>query len=102
MVKKSRYKDPWYGSVLRVVLDQKQLAKEKSPQALLYMAAIKKAGEDLAAEEDGADKVKAMKLMYIDELPRGVIAEKVNMSEYTVRNLACRYVRMVARYAGWT
>lgn len=100
---KSRYKNYWYGIVLRMVKEYPEIRAGTSMQEYIFSHAIERALEETAAIKDtGADRVQAMKWIYFeDRMTLDGAADRLHVSRGTMLRWSQAFVRMVARNAGY-
>lgn len=100
---KSRYKNYWYGVVLRMIKEYPEIRAGTSLQEYIFTHAIEKALEETAAiKETGKDRVQAVRWIYFeDRYTLNEAAYRLNVSRGTMLRWLQAFVRMVARNAGY-
>ena len=102
-VSKSRYKNYWYGIVLKMIKQYPEIRQGTSMQEYIFTRAIEKALEDTGAiKETGQLRVQAVRWIYFED-SKSVdgAADRCNVSRGTMLRWLQAFVRQVARNAGY-
>ena len=100
---KSRYKNYWYGIVLRMIKQYPEIRDGTSMQEYIFSRAIEKALEETAAiKETGPDRVQAVRWIYFEDSKTiDGAADRCHVSRGTMLRWLQSFVKLVARNAGY-
>lgn len=103
-MKSQRYSHYWYGIVLVMLKEYKDLKQEKTIQASIMVQAIEKAIEETVRidPEQGPDKVRAIDLLYFSKThDMAGVSLTLHVSYGTVKRWSNSFVKLVAKHAGY-